>query len=166
MAKRTAPASIRKSVSSEDFPGPADVASIIDTGGEINMDDLRQPSISGPTHDDYLKELQFQNELIEIVLAESSDPNAENPVPFGVNGRMVWIPRGVPKVVPRHFAEVIARAKLTNVKTPEIVAPDGAGGMERKTVIRKSTSQMYPFEVTRDPSPRGREWLRALRASA
>lgn len=156
----------KRTLDVREYPDAEDQMTPIEMGGEVNMDDLKPAVITGPSQKDYLKELAFMEELIEIRVLEDTDPNSENPVPCGVNGANLWLERGKAVVIKRKYVEALARSKQTAIKTPEIVGPSADGGMERKTVIRKTTNSRYPFEVLRDPNPRGAEWLRAIRASA
>lgn len=109
----------------------------------------------------YAKELAFMEEIVEVLVHESTDPSAPDPVEVGCNGRSVYFRRGIPMKIPRKFLEALARSKQTAIRTPEIVTSDG----DRKTITRKSTHTTYPYSVLDDPNPRGAAWLRAINAS-
>lgn len=161
MAARKKPVDVR------DLEGPAEQLAEIEAGGVVDMSDLVAPVVNGPSQEDYNEALAFNNQIVEIRLAESDDPNAEDPVPVGVNGRMVYIPRGVPVKLRRCYIENLLRAINTNVRTEEVLDRGSDGVAERKSIIRKKHRLHYPFEMLRDPAgAKGREWLVNLRASA
>jgi len=65
--------------------------------------------VDKPLSKDYMDELAFMEEIIEIMVHEADDPAAENPVAAGNNGRVVYFQRGVPKPTafqPRNFSTV------------------------------------------------------------
>ena len=102
----------------------------------------------------YLEELAFMDEYLEILVHESTDKNAEDPIPVGCNGVHVFLKRGVPTKVKRKFVNHLI-AKSTRVSTPEYTNPAG----ERAFKIVQQQGLKYPFDVLHDPSPKGREWL-------
>jgi hypothetical protein len=103
----------------------------------------------------YLEELAFMEELIEIVVHESADENAENPVRVGNNGIFVEFPRGMNVVAKRKYVDCLI-VKQTRVTTPEYINPAG----ERARAIKQHSAMKYPFSVIEDRNPKGVEWLR------
>lgn len=103
----------------------------------------------------YLNELAFMEEYMEIILQESADENAENPVRVGNNGIFVEFYRGIPTVARRKFVDCLI-VKQTRVTTPEIITPNG----ERSRAVRQQSAMKYPFIIVEDKNPKGAEWLR------
>ena len=112
--------------------------------------------------DSYLDELRFMEEMVEIFVHESTDQNADNPVPLGNNGIYVFVDRGVPTKLKRKFVDAMI-VKSTRITTPEYI--NGAG--ERAFKINQTSALKYPFSMISDPSPkRGTAWLRRRIAEA
>jgi len=112
--------------------------------------------------DAYAQELLFNEELVEVMVHESTDTNAENPVFTACNGVTQYFFRGQAQTVKRKYVAILASAKEHSLTTPEYTAPDGS----RATSIRRTSSLKYPFSVISDPNPRGGEWLKGLLRSA
>lgn len=106
----------------------------------------------------HAQELIFNEEFIEVMLHESTDENAENPVFTSCNGVPQYFFRGVPQKVRRKYVAILASCKEHAVSTPEYTAGDGSRAMG----IRRTSSLKYPFSVISDPNPRGAAWLKAL----
>lgn len=104
------------------------------------------------------QDLIFNEEFVEVMLHESTDDNAENPVFTACNGVTQYFYRGVPQVVRRKFVAILASVKEHNVTTPEYVGRDGGQAIG----IRRTSSLKYPFSVISDKNPRGPAWLRGL----
>ncbi len=102
----------------------------------------------------------FMNEMVTVIVADSTDENA---VPFceiGVNGRKVYIERGKPTQVKRMYVERLARAKKTSISQnldPRL--GEGVNQLHRKRALD------YPFS-TMDDTDKGREWLKRVLAEA
>jgi len=112
--------------------------------------------------DTYAQELIFNEEVVEIMVHESTDTNAENPIFTACNGVTQYFFRGEPQSVKRKFVAILASAKEHNVTTPEYTQADGA----RAVSIRRTSSLKYPFSIISDTNPRGGEWLKGLLRSA
>ena len=106
----------------------------------------------------HAQELIFNEEEVEVMLHESTDENAENPVFTACNGVTQYFYRGVPQRVKRKFVAILASVKEHNVSTPEYTGPDGTRAMS----IKRTSSLKYPFSIISDPNPRGPEWLKSL----
>lgn len=113
--------------------------------------------LAGTVDKTYEAQLSFNEELVEIVVDESSDPHAENPVPVGVNGQYVYFKRGEATTCKRKFVEALC-ARNVNIRTEETRNNLGEMG----TNIRSTSAIRYPFTMLNDPNPKGREWLRNL----
>jgi len=104
------------------------------------------------------QELAFNEEVVEVMLHETTDPCAENPVFTACNGVTQYFYRGIPQQVKRKYLAILASCKEHGISTPEYAAPDGSRAMG----IRRTSSLKYPFSVISDPNPRGAAWLRDL----
>lgn len=130
-------------------------------GLDLSAQELRSVEVvDKPMADSLVSELAFMEEKVDVMLHESTDPNAENPVQVSVNGINQFFLRGQQQTVRRKYVEVLARAKKTAISTPEMTNQVG----ERVAAIRKATALHYPFSVTRDDNPRGQAWLRGILA--
>lgn len=99
----------------------------------------------------------FMNEMVQIRVSESAVEGALPVIAPNVNGVNQPIARGIPMWVKRKYVEALVRSVETGykqqVRNPH--APD-----EIEMVPR--TVPSYPFEVLKDPNPKGRAWLDAL----
>ena len=103
----------------------------------------------------------FMNELVIVMVHETTDENV-NPMPTpSVNGVMQPIMRGVPTRVKRKYLEVLARCKETKYsqRTANPMEPDRIEMIPR-------TAFTYPFSVVEDLNPKGNAWLKAVMAEA
>lgn len=99
---------------------------------------------------------RFYNERLDIEINQTSDRNAPLFAEVGVNGHMVWFPRGTRiNHVPRKFVEALARSQDHSYRTIQEKNPDADNQM-RTTRVRATA---YGFSVLRDPNPKGRAWL-------
>lgn len=131
-------------------------AEVILPNGELSTGGQHvTPADTGALNKEYLAELAFMEEYIEIVVQESSDENAENPVRVGNNGIFVEFYRGIPTVARRKFVDCLI-VKHTRVTTPEYI--NGAG--ERARSIKQHSALKNPFIIVEDKNPKGVEWLR------
>lgn len=103
---------------------------------------------------DYAAKLAFMEEPVTIVVHGAADPNAENPVPVGNCGRVIYIPRDTKVTIKRKFLDCLI-TKSGIVSTPEYT--NGAG--ERARAIRVHSAHKYPLSIIRDDNPKGAEWL-------
>lgn len=106
----------------------------------------------------HAQELIFNEEFVEVMLHESTDDNAENPVFTACNGVTQYFYRGIPQKVRRKFVAILASCKEHSVSTPEYTAQDGSRAMG----IRRTSSLKYPFSIISDTNPRGAAWLKGL----
>lgn len=129
-------------------------ADIILQDGTLAVGQQYVEVVDKPIETDYQKELAFFNDDVEIVVHESTDPNAENPINVGNGGMFVQFFRGEPKKVKRKFVDSLI-VKISGVQTPEYI--NNAG--ERAFRIVQRSAMKFPFSIINDPSPKGREWL-------
>lgn len=104
------------------------------------------------------RELAFMEEYIDILVAESSNPNDQPMVPLWVNGRSQVLFRGEVTRVKRYFADRLGRARNEDVKVS--VAKNADGEVVNRT--SKPTALAFPFSVVEDRNPLGKAWLAKL----
>ncbi len=151
-------------VDSTNVEGPAETAGDFEerflqgASGGVEVDIV--PAKSGGAGDKkQFDELKFNEEMVEVMLHESTDENAENPVFTACNGVSQYFFRGQPQRVRRKFVAILASCKEHSLKTEEYTAADGA----RAIRLRNASSLKYPFSVISDPSgKRGADWLKSL----
>lgn len=120
--------------------------------------------VDGPVDKDKLEKMKFDNDILEIEIHESQDPNA-NPIPeIIVNGRREAFFRGQPKKVKRMFVEQLLRMKSTRYDNKRCIDPDT--GIEEYQ-YPEHTSLVYPFTILHDPAgEKGRDWAKKIKAEA
>jgi hypothetical protein len=64
-----------------------------------------------------------QRKYVEVMIATEERPGGADPVPVGLNGRVMWIERAKPQRVPREYYQVL----LDAVK--KVYDPNPAGGL-------------------------------------
>jgi hypothetical protein len=112
--------------------------------------------------DDHAAQLAFLSEFVKINIHESGDPTAENPVQLGINGRQVFIRRGVDTIVRRMYVEMLLRAKPEGITTQQVRDGDG----DVKNLVHKRRALKYPFSIVQDDNPKGRAWMRKIASEA
>ncbi len=133
-----------------DIPMTGDIGRIIRTDHQIDV-------VDGPSLGDYAAELAFNEEVVEIMVHETTDKNAAMLVDVYCNGVPQRFIRGVPQKVKRKFVEVLARAKQTRIKT-EIEMRNN----EPVNRIVRTTGLRYPFRIENDRNPKGADWLKRI----
>lgn len=139
--------------------------------GGVGFDDLYVPGDAevviapapsqGGGDNKQFDELKFMEEFVEVMVHESTDPNAENPIYTACNGVAQYFFRGQVQKVKRKYVYILACAKEHGISTPEYTAADGS----RATGIKKTSSLKYPFSVIADANPRGATWLKSVLAA-
>jgi len=129
-------------------------ADILFNDGTVGIAQSIEPVTSDQLQKDYLDALAFMEDEMIIVVQETTDRNAENPVRVGVNGVFAQFDRGKPTRTKRKFVNNLC-VKSGDVTTPEYI--NGAG--ERAFKIVQRQAMKFPFMVIKDPSPKGTEWL-------
>lgn len=102
--------------------------------------------------------LAFMEEKLVIFMHETNDPNADQKVFLGINGRGIWLDRGGTYRIARKYVERLARAKPEGIQTK--AARDGEG--MHTTHIVKHRAMLYAFSVMEDKNPKGAAWLREI----
>ncbi len=109
----------------------------------------------------WMDDMVFANEMVTVMVHESTDKLA-NPFPeVWVNGRVQRFVRGNEQQVRRCFVEKLARMKLTAFDSQKTKDVDG------EDVYRypARTGLLYPF-VLINPTAKDTEWLKAILAES
>lgn len=123
-----------------------------------NPESIQVESVTGiNAGDDALALEAFMNELVTVVIAESTNEEDLPVIVIGVNGTNQPIVRGVPTPIKRKYIEALARAKETKYRQT-LSDPSDPGSI----VQVPRTALAYPFSVERDANPDGRGWLRTI----
>lgn len=139
-----------------DMPVSGSLDNLIRTDHKVEI-------VDGPALGDYAAELAFNEEMIDVVVHESTDKNAELIVDLYCNGVPQRFIRGQTQKVRRKYVEILANARQTSIATR--TSAQGADG-EVVNRISKHTAVRYPFSVVYDPNPKGAAWLKKLLQSA
>lgn len=113
---------------------------------------------------------KFMSEVLTIRVEPPADENGEPMAEVGVNGRRLFIPRGIETnmgcdergrkfPITRMYVERLARAKRVFYKQ----TLDQRLGEEMNR-LQPQRALVYPFAVIDDPNPLGREWLKRVLA--
>ncbi len=100
--------------------------------------------------------LRFMEEMVCVVVSESTNDNEQMVFPLSVNGRTIYITRGEPTWIKRYYVDNLCNAKPADYKIRVVKDADG-DVLNRAT---RSSALAYPFTVVEDRNPRGRDWLR------
>jgi len=113
--------------------------------------------VPGPALGEYAAALAFNEELVDVIVHESTDKNAEPVVDLYCNGVPQRFVRGRVQTVKRKYLEILARARITAMATDVQIQGDNVVNR-----INKHTALRYPFSVQRDENPKGAAWLRKV----
>lgn len=144
-----------KIVASEDNP-------VAGGDREIPLEALHAPmSESGVAvevrfdQDDVERE-RFMQEIVVINIPESPSEGELSMAQAGVNGQLIYIPRGRNVKVKRMFVEALLNAK-TSVYTQQVRSMD-TNNIE--TPLIEAVGLAYPIQIV-DDTPRGKKWAAA-----
>lgn len=127
--------------------------------GKARLDPTTVIPVETPVSKDKLEALVFNEDVVTIMVHDSTNPTDEPFPEVWVNGIVQRFMRGQEQNVKRKYVEALARAKRTTYS--QVKLPDNAG---YKNVPH--TALRYPFNVIQDPSPKGRDWLKAVLAQS
>lgn len=135
----------------------------IDMPGNVATEDLDRPdliAVTGDTLDspivkEYARDLAFMEDELTISISQTTDKNAENPVPCGCNGEVKWLRRGELYKIKRKFVDSLIKVEDA-VETQQYKDKDG---VDQTRVIR-TPALKYPVNVHNDPAGElGRRWF-------
>lgn len=104
---------------------------------------------------DYMKELQFNEDILTIRLERSSEKYAPKHVQVACNGQTLWLQVGKEIKIARKFVEILAESKPMDVVT-DVIEKEGQDPINN---INRHVRAAHPFSVIHDPSPKGAAWL-------
>lgn len=150
---------VREEVDQDPVDGPVIVKSGDTVGRILSKDETEYlAGLSESQRTKFLQELAFNEELVDITIHESSNPNDENPVQVAVGGRRAFVWRGQRTTIRRYFVERLAQAKVATVKQKRGVDDEG----NEMYTYPKTHALKYPFKVDSDTNPNGAAWLRKI----
>ena len=157
--RRVAPVVIRKMTESQEQKIGQDGVREFDKDNELPQQKIERPDRKkgGPRGAKWFEDMAFANEMVTVMVHESTDKTA-NPFPeVSVNGRVQRFVRGNEQLVRRCYVEKLARLKLTTYDSLKTKDVDG------EDVYRypSHTGLLYPFVVIND-SERGKAWLKQI----
>jgi len=121
------------------------------------LDKLKLEQIAeSPMDQEWHYMMRFNEEMITIKVATTTDLNAEQVFEINVNGRLEFFRRGETKTVKRYIVDHMLRMKETRYTQREIMDEEGI----RQIVNVPHTALKYDFSVIRDDNPRGNDWLK------
>ena len=155
---RRAPVVIRKMTESNEHKVGQDGVREFNDKNELPQIEVAPPEGKSKK---WMEDMAFANEMVTVMVHESTDKLA-HPLPeVWVNGRVQRFVRGHEQQVRRCFVERLARLKLTtydNLKTKDV---DGEDVYRYPT----HTGLVYDFTVI-DDSEKGKQWLKGILAEA
>jgi hypothetical protein len=131
----------------------------IPADGSVSFAEPAIEPVEGPSAKHKGDKLAFMEELVEIMVHESTDKNAEPIVLVGVNGRNQFFARGQVQRVRRKFIEALARCKPIAYSQSRQYDPRSGNTSMRMDPHR---ALRYPFSIVSDPNPKGADWLKAI----
>jgi hypothetical protein len=118
--------------------------------------------VDRPVSLEKMEMLAFMEEEVEVMVHDTTDPQAV-PIPcFWNDGISQYFIRGKHQTVKRKFVEILARCKKTTFTQETYKDANGAECYKQIP----HTALMFPFSLEDDPNPRGRDWFRAVQAEA
>lgn len=108
----------------------------------VTDEDMDKPHVK-----EYARDLAFNEDKITFTIGMDNNPNAEDPVPCGVNGEYKYLKRGVKHTLPRKFVDSL-------IKTTQTVKPEtyeDANGLKQTRLKTKFTA-VYPISIHHDPA--------------
>ena len=135
----------------------------IDLSSDLTDDDIDRgdiavvtgESLASPTVSEYVKDLKFMEDILTVVVSETTDKNAENPVPCGVNGVVKFLTRGTEYRIARKFVDSLIKVE-DRIETEQY---KDKGGVDQ-TRINKTPALKYPLSIIQDPAGDiGRRWF-------
>jgi len=130
-------------------------------GKAMDLGEIGDPGpIEQTAEKDFVKSAElekFMNDIITIIVHESSEEGSLDIATPQVNGLNQPIIRGVESKVKRKYVEALARNRITKYvqRVQDPSKPENIQMVEKTTLA-------CPFAVLHDPHPNGRKWLEAI----
>lgn len=101
----------------------------------------------------------FMAQGITIDVQPAASEIEPSHIRIGLNGRMLWVPRGQRVRLPRAFVEILFRSITATVRTK--TNPDSSA--DEGMFITTSYNTRFPFSIIHDPAGEaGRVWIGRL----
>ncbi len=135
---------------------PIEVDVLDDVGMQLTTDTVFNDRALKETIDNEA----FMNQVLDVYIHPSSEENGPNHTIVNVNGVNQPVFFGQPNRIKRKYVEVLARMKETRYHQPTAnpLNPESGNALIPRTL------QVYPFQVIRDPHPKGAAWLAQIMA--
>jgi hypothetical protein len=149
----------KKGISSEDAYQHTDgeLQDIQTINGEVEAVRDGLASVDSPEFKDKADQMQFDAQLLEIMVQPSMSSYPDHTFTIGVNGLQKLIFRGTRQWLPRCYVEVLLRAKVSSYGNMEVTNPNNN---EREIKNPETKAHRYPLQVITDPAgARGGHWL-------
>ena len=125
--------------------------------GETGLEPANTKNLDDGVFNEHAKMLAFMAEDVTVEIHDVADEHAEQGFVIAVNGMNESFRRGQIKTVKRYFIEGLARARKTGYRNVQQLNPHTG---IKEYVYPAMTGLRYPFSVTDDRNPRGRDWLK------
>lgn len=143
-------------------PVETDFSSTVPESDLVGMSAVIGETLDSPILSAHIRELAFNEEPLDIIVANSTDKNAENPVSSGVNGVIKYFHRGVTyRGVARKFVASLIKREV-NVATENYRDKQN---LEQTKVIHTPAFKNN-VQIVKDPSPLATEWFEWMQKSA
>lgn len=103
----------------------------------VNEPDAQEPLVGSPPRQATAEQAAKSSDKVRIIIQRSEEAGGDEPVPVGVNGKVMLVPRGEPVEIPRPYFEVLQHA-VKHVY--EQLAEGGINPIPRQVPA-------YPFQV-------------------
>lgn len=111
-----------------------------------------------PMDQEWMDMMAFNNEMVTIKIATTTDLNAEQVFEININGRPEFFRRGETKTLRRYYVDHMLRMRETRYTQKEVMDSEGV----KQIVNVPHTALKYDFAVVRDDNPRGEDWLKFM----
>lgn len=128
--------------------------------GVITREPEQIIAVDTPLDKSNAEALKFNEDVLTIMIEPSSEENAPTVIDVYVNGEAKWLTVGTEQKVKRKFVEVLMRSKPISIQT----AHEDVGAKIVNNRILRNTRAKFPLSILHDPSPKGVEWVRRIRA--
>lgn len=112
-------------------------------------------TLASPHVKEYANDLKFMEDVLTVVVGETTDPYADNPVFCAVNGEKRSLMRGVEYKLQRKFVDSLIKRE-DRIKTVNFKDADGVD----QTRVDRIPALRYPLSIISDPAGEvGRRWF-------
>lgn len=132
-----------------------DLSSNIETVERPDLITVTDDTMASPHVAEYIKDLKFMEDELTIIIGETTDPNADNPVLCAVNGETKRLMRGTEYKLKRKFVDSLIKRE-DRIKTVNFKDEDGVD----QTKVMRTPAMRYAVSIVNDPAGEtGRRWF-------